>query len=188
MILFLYFQTTNFHCFPFLFFIVVSQQKVELEELTKPVGKPTPVSKPTRKPTKVPISKFPSVKPVTPASSVFNWCGVTGRAAGDCHKPCPFGQSSECAAGEFCWAGIIQCGTKVPTKLPSFRPTTKPSATPTIVANNNYCGSDNRAAGDCHKACPFGQSSECAAGESCWAGIVQCPATNGAKQTAAASI
>jgi hypothetical protein len=46
---------------------------------------------------------------------------VTGRASNDCHKPCPSGQSSECDEGEYCWAGILDCGT-VLTLVPN--PTT----------------------------------------------------------------
>ena len=96
---------TNFHL---LFFTAFSQQPVELETLRQ---------NPSRSPSKVPTSKFSSVRPVKSTTKpsvprpIYNYCGVDGRAAGDCHKPCPFGQSSECAQGESCWAGIIQCPT-----------------------------------------------------------------------------
>ena len=175
--------------FSSILYIVLSQQQVDLQAVkstSKPVSTRTPTSKPVSKaPTsKIPTAKFPSAKPVSSGGPFYdNWCGKDGKLAGDCHKPCFTGQSSECGAGEYCWAGIKQCTSTVPTSLPSFRPTTKPSSAPTIKPNNNYCGKDSTAsgAGDCHKPCPFGQASECPAGEQCWAGIINCPATNGAK-------
>ena len=164
--------------FSSILYIVLSQQQVDLQAVkstSKPVSTRTPTSKPVSKaPTsKIPTAKFPSTKPVSFTGSITNWCGKSPslQDAGNCHKSCPFGQSSECPAGESCWAGIINCGTTVPTSSPTIKP------------NNNYCGKEATAsdAGNCHKPCPFGQASECPAGEQCWAGIINCPATNGAK-------
>ena len=83
-----------------------------------------------------------------------NYCGFTYNAATDCHRACPSGASTECAAGESCYTGLTFCTaspvafsttapvmtrmpstvlSKVPVAKPSFVPSRAPSKVPSIL-------------------------------------------------------